>query len=60
MWLALPPILYAEDFTVEKAGTVEKAKRVREYSDQVKQAAVKYGKKHGWTAAAIKYKTSST
>ena len=38
----------------------EKTKRVREYSDQVKEAAVKYGKKHGWTAAAVKFQTSST
>ena len=43
----------------EKPG-VEKMKRVREYSDQVKEAAVKYGKKHGWTAAAVKFQTSST
>ena len=41
-------------------GGEEKVKRVREYSDQVKKAAVIYGKKHGWTAAAIKFKTSST
>ena len=41
-------------------GEEEKSKRVREYSDQVKRAAVIYGKKHGWTAAAIKFKTSST
>ena len=39
---------------------VEKTKRVREYSDQVKEAAVKYGKEHGWTAAAVKFQTSST
>ena len=49
-----------DEFTIEKAGSVDKSKRVREYSDQVKQAAVKYGKKHGWTAAAVKFKTSST
>ena len=45
---------------VEEKPGMEKTKRVREYSDQVKEAAVKYGKKHGWTAAAAKFQTSST
>ena len=49
-----------EDFKIEKTRTAERSKRVREYSDRVKEAAVKYGKKHGWTAAAIKFQTSST
>ena len=49
-----------EDFKLEKKRTGEKSKRVREYSDRLKEAAVKYGKKHGWTAAAIKFQTSST
>ena len=35
-------------------------KRVKEFPDDIKEAAVKYGLEHGWTAAAAKYGTSST
>ena len=39
---------------------VTKGRRVKEYADEIKEAAVRYGYKYGWTAAAIKYGTSST
>ena len=35
-------------------------KRVKEFPDDIKEAAVKYGLEHGWTAAAAKFGTSST
>merc|ERR1712126_489556 len=41
-------------------GTVKRIKRIKEYSEDIKEAAVKYGRQHGWTAAAIKFGTSST
>merc|ERR1712126_93723 len=41
-------------------GKVARIKRIKEYSDNIKEAAVKYGRQHGWTAAAIKFGTSST
>ena len=35
-------------------------KRVKEFPQRLKAEAVRDGLKHGWTAAALKYKTSST
>ena len=59
-WAKMKRVAEREEKVVEEKPGMEKTKRVREYSDQVKEAAVKYGKKHGWTAAAAKFQTSST
>ena len=38
----------------------EDHKRVKEYPNDIKEAAVEFGHEHGWTAAAEKYGTSPT